>query len=151
MELLLVKGFSGIAQKRTNPEQVLAWGRSLKPQVMITQYQVAALLNEEVPEPAVSLPTKASLHVYTAINALCNHTRKAMEDHNATMARKCFKLAEKLYRQGDNVVRMLIENCFVYSFSSFIPKDNFEKLAVRSFIPECLYSVYIKQVTRSGN
>lgn len=118
---------------------------------MITQYEVAGLLNEEIPPPPVTLPTKASLHAYAAIHALCDHTRKAMEEHDTALARKCFKLAEKLYRQGDNIVRLLVENCFVYSFSSFMPIDNFEKLAVRSFIPDCLYSVYIKQVTRSGN
>lgn len=118
---------------------------------MITQYEVAGLLSEEIPQSGTPLPSKVSLQVYTAINTLCDHTRKAIEEHNTTLARKCFKLAEKLYKQGDNVVKLLIENCFVYSFSSFMPKDNFEKLAVRSFIPDCLYSVYIKQVTRSGN
>lgn len=118
---------------------------------MITQYDVARLLKEEIPQPGgIALPSKVSLQVYAAMNQLCDQTRKAVEEHNSAVARKCFKLAEKLYQQGDNVVRLLIENCFVYSLSSFMPEDNFEKIAVRSFIPDSLYSLYIKQVTKSG-
>jgi hypothetical protein len=58
--------------------------------------------------------------------------------------------ADKLYRNGDNIVRMLIENSFIYSIISVMSLDPAERHWVKSIIPASLYSIYLKQVTASG-
>ncbi len=118
---------------------------------MITQYEVPSLLKEEIPQLAGKMYlSKVSLQIYSSINYFSDYTKHAVEDHNFNLARKCFALAEKLYREGDRLVRLLIETSFIYSFSSFMPRDRAEKLIVRSIIPEKLYSIYLKQVMQSG-
>ncbi len=118
---------------------------------MITRYEVPVLLKESIPGlDQTAIPTKASLEIYVAMNSFTDYTRHAVEDHNMNLAKRCFTVAEKLYREGDSLVRMLIENCFVYSFSLFMPKDRHEMLIVESMIPASLYNVYVKQVSATG-
>jgi len=121
---------------------------------MITQYEVPLLLKEEIPQMPAHAKLVASrfitTDIYTSINSFSAYTKHAVEEHNFTLARKCFAIAEKLYRQGDAMVRLLIENVFVYSFSSFIPEIRVDKLIIKTMIPAVLYAVYIKQVTGSG-
>jgi hypothetical protein len=118
---------------------------------MISQYEVPSLLKQEMPHLAGKLyPSKVSLQIYSSINYFSDYTKHAEEEHNFNLARKCFALAEKLYREGDRLVQLLIETSFIYSFSLFMPKDRAEKLMVRPLIPEKLYSVYMKQVMQTG-
>lgn len=118
---------------------------------MITRYEVPVLLKESIPGlDKTCIPTRASLEIYVAMNSFTDITRNAVADHNMNLAKRCFSLAEKMYREGDSLVRMLIENCFVYSFSLFMPKDRNELMIVEEMIPESLYNVYVKQVSASG-
>ena len=118
---------------------------------MITQYEVPSLLREELPQLAGKIqPTNVMIDVYKSVNYFTNYAKEAVRDHHFNLAKKCFILAEKLYRNGDNIVRMAIENIFVYSFSSFMPIDRIEKLILQSIIPASLNAVYLKQVTSSN-
>lgn len=118
---------------------------------MITRYEAPVLLKSTLPglEPSC-IPTRASLEIYVAMNSFTDFTRHAVEDHNMNLAKRCFTIAEKLYREGDSLVRLLIENCFVYSFSLFMPRNRQEKLILESIIPSTLYNLYVKQVSTGG-
>ncbi|MBO9634734.1 MAG: hypothetical protein J7578_16590 [Chitinophagaceae bacterium] len=118
---------------------------------MITRYEVPVLLKESIPGlENTCIPTRASLEIYVAMSSFTDYTRNAVDNHDMNLAKRCFSLAEKLYREGDSLVRMLIENCFVYSFSLFMPKDRHELRMVESMIPASLYNVYVEQVSASG-
>lgn len=118
---------------------------------MITQYEVPGLLRTEIPAiNAQPFPGRASLEIYASINSLTDYTKHAVQEHDLTLAGKCFALAEKLYRNGDALVRLLIENSFLYSITSYMPCDVTEKNKVKAVIPAKLYDVYIKQVTHNG-
>lgn len=118
---------------------------------MITQYEVGSLLRREIPQLTGKVcPSKLSLEVYAFMNYFSDYTRQVVEENNFSMARKCFALAERLFRHGDRMVRMLVENIFVFSFSSFLPGNNAERKVIMSMIPADLYSLYIKQVMQSG-
>ena len=115
---------------------------------MITQYDVPSLLKEELPCFTDNLyPAHVMVTVYKSVHDFANYTRSAIQDHQLMVVKKCFRLAEQLYRYGDNVVRMCIENIYVYSFTSFMPDDRVEKLILQSFIPSTLNTLYIKQVS----
>ncbi len=90
------------------------------------------------------------MNVYKDLQQFTNYTRQAVDQHNYTLAKKCFCLADSLYTNGDRIVRNAIENIFVFAFSSFIPRDSIEKIILKSFIPATLYALYVKQVTGGG-
>ena len=118
---------------------------------MIAQYEAGNLLRQEISQLSGKVyPSRISLEVYALMNYFSDYTKHAVEEHNFNTAKKCFALAERLFRQGDKIVRMLIENIFVFAFTSMLPVDREERSLVRSMIPVDLYSLYIKQVTQSG-
>lgn len=118
---------------------------------MITQYEVPGLLREEIPAlTAQPFPGRASLEIYASINSFTDYTKHAVLDHDLNPAGKCFAFAEKLYRNGDALVKLLIENSFIYSITSYMPFDAVEKNKVKAIIPAKLYDVYVKQVTHNG-
>ncbi|MET0463475.1 MAG: hypothetical protein ABW007_09980 [Chitinophagaceae bacterium] len=118
---------------------------------MITQYEVSSLLKSTIPPlSAKTYPSKISLEVYACMNYFSDYTKQAVEEHNFNLAKKCFNLAEALFRDGDKVVKMLIENVFVYGFSSMLPDTKEERAFIRSMIPGRLYALYTKQVSQPG-
>lgn len=130
-------------------EQVLALVTQIK--IMITQYEVPSLMKASLSvwEEKV-YPGSVTLDVYRSMHYFTDYTKKAVEEHHLITAKKCFRLADQLYHYGDSVVRMCIENIFIFSFTSFIPKDRIERLILQSFIPASLHEAYVKQVSTSG-
>ena len=118
---------------------------------MITQYEAPSIIRKEIPSLSwIIHPGRASMEVYASIQDLTDCARQSVEEHDLILARQCFDLADRLYQQGDNIVRMLIENIFVFAFSTFIPQEKVEHILIRAAIPENLYSIYLKQVQESG-
>jgi hypothetical protein len=119
---------------------------------MITQYEISPLLKEEIPQLPVNVyPARISLEVYISMNYFSDYTRNAIEQHDFNVAKKCFALAERLYLQGDRVVRLLIENIFVHGFSGLLFNNKVEIKVVKSMIPPVLYSLYVRQVVQPGS
>jgi len=119
---------------------------------MITQYEVPRQLTQQL--PAFTFQTQLghlSLNIYTELQDFTDYTREAIDRHNYTLAKKCFRLADTLYAQGDAVVQSALENIFIFSFSSFMKQDRVEQLILKSIIPAKLYSLYVKQICDSGN
>ncbi|MFT3934486.1 MAG: hypothetical protein QM726_12765 [Chitinophagaceae bacterium] len=118
---------------------------------MITQYEVPGYLLQILPANALQTgPANINMHIYKDMQSFTDYTRQAVTHHNYSVAKKCFLLAEKLYKLGDKTVRLTIENIFVYSFSSFIPENNIDRIILRNYIPAALYSIYMKQVNSCG-
>jgi len=118
---------------------------------MITQYEVDAYLKEIIPQLAMkAYPTRASLAIYISIDHLTNYTKHALEEHNFRQAKKCFALAESLYLNGDSTIRLLIENNFIYSFSSIMSKGGTDRFMVKSILPGTLNKIYRKRFSRNN-
>ena len=118
---------------------------------MIKQYELPGLLRQEMPAMAMHLNAcQPSLEIYVFVNEFVKYTRHAIEDHNFELAKKSFNLADKIYCNGDRQVKVLIENSFVYSMSSFMPAGLQERHRIRAIIPNRLYSLYLKQIMQSG-
>ena len=109
------------------------------------------LLNNEIPGLATKeYPVRLSLRTFASIHHFSAYTRHAVEEHDFPAAKKCFGLAEELYQHGDRVVRMLIENVFIFSLSSITPQGPSQKTLLKSIIPSALYRLYLKQVMSCG-
>ena len=118
---------------------------------MITQYEVDAYLKEAIPQLAMkTYPTRVSLAIYISINDFTDYTMHALEEHNFKQAKKCFALAENLYLHGDSMIRLLIENNFIYSFSSLISKGGTDMFMVKSMLPGTLHKMYRKRINRNN-
>ena len=118
---------------------------------MITQFELPGILREEIPAMSTqALPGRASLEIYAAINSFSDYTKHAVQEHDLTLAGKCFALAERIYRNGDRLVKLLIENSFIYSLSSYMPMEPSERKQIKAIIPAKLYDIYVKQVSHGG-
>ena len=118
---------------------------------MITQYEVPGFLAQVLPVQARRPQMgPVSMNIYKDLQQFTDYTRQAVDRHNYTLVKKCFCLADRLYTNGDRIVRNAVENIFVFSFSSFIPQDSVERIILKSFIPATLYALYVKQVTEGG-
>ena len=118
---------------------------------MITQYEVPRYLEQQLPVFTCQPQLVAlKMNIYKELQHFTDYTRQAILQHNYALVKRCFRLADRLYTQGDTVVKSAIENTFIFSFSSFMSRDNVEKLILKSFIPDRLYSLYLKQISKSG-
>ncbi len=119
---------------------------------MITQYEVYGLLQHQIPELGIkAYPSNISLEIYFSINCFADYTRHALERHHFHTAKKCLAIAENLYVNGDSTVRFLIENNFIYTFSSQKIGNRTEDLIIKSIFPKKLYAIYRKQLMHIGN
>jgi len=118
---------------------------------MISQYELPSLLRKEIPALALkNYPRKISMEIYASIHYFIEYTGNAVQENNIMLAKKCFCLAEKLYRDGDRMVKLLIENSYINAMDTYLPTDALERHALRAIIPDKLYALYIHQVMSSG-
>lgn len=117
---------------------------------MINQAEAADYLLHDIPGLDTTLKTaKSSPSIYQLVQAFLQLTCHKVKEHNYRAAKHCFQLADKLYEQGNAIVRCAIENVFVFSLDKvFIQAD--EPVRVRSLVPGSLYSAYIRQVMQHG-
>ena len=118
---------------------------------MFTQYQVPALLEQGLPgfslHPCLG---QVTLNIYNDIQIFAEYTKHAVARRNYGLARKCFWIADRLYINGDRVVKNAIDNIFVFSLSSLIPIDREERIKLNSIIPKRLQYLYRQQVASTG-
>jgi len=118
---------------------------------MITQYEVPRYLGRLLPV-ALLQPKLGhiNMNIYKDLQRFADYTKNAVGQHNYALAKRCFRLAEKLYANGDAIVKNAVENIFVYSFSSIIPPDGLDRIILKSYIPVTLYALYVKQINQGG-
>src|SRR5882724_3799863 len=76
---------------------------------MITQYEVPGYLAQVLPSRALHPQMgPVSMNVYKELQYFTDYTRRAVGRHNYTLAKKCFCLADRLYANGDRIVRNAI-------------------------------------------
>jgi hypothetical protein len=118
---------------------------------MLNQYEVPGFIAGKLPEVRTELAlANASTSAYQSIRVLTDYTKRMALEHDFKMVEKCMSLVQKLYEKGNNMVRNVIENVFIFSFSTLMSHCNsVEWRIVQSYMPTDLYSLYIQQVLRS--
>ena len=108
-------------------------------------------LLHDLPELSQTISTTGQpVSIYQTIQAFVQLTCQQVTAHNYKAAKHCFLLADKLYEQGNAVVRQAIENVFVFSLDRVFKQAREEKMEVRGLVPGSLYSVYMRQVMHGG-
>jgi hypothetical protein len=108
---------------------------------MINQYEVAACLQDELPQVPL-----LGLDVVANINSLTDYVRRKASLMDLGEVRKCMLFAERMYSRGNRYVRDVIENVFVYSFSTLLTRERKRKMQLQALIPLSLYSIYVRQI-----
>lgn len=89
-------------------------------------------------------------NIYQSLGALTDYTKRMAIEHNFKMVEKCMALVENIYDKGNTLVRNAVENVFIFSFSSIMSICNIvEWRIVQSYMPSCLYTLYVQQVLKS--
>lgn len=106
---------------------------------MITQYEVYNLLSAEIPPlSCMEYPSKSHLKIYASINYFTDYTMVAINQHNISQLKKCFSVAEKLYMNGDSLVKLLIRKNFIYSLLSLGSITDIDKEMIKKMIPKAI-------------
>jgi len=116
---------------------------------MINQYEVAACLQDELPEVSDEIPQLAALDIHSTIQGLTDYARARASVNDLSEVKKCMLFAEKMYGKGNKYVKDVIENVFVFSFSSMLLCERRQKMKLLALIPLSLYSVYVQQILKS--
>jgi hypothetical protein len=128
---------------------VIARSGELIASFMINQYEVVACMRDEFPQVSNEIPELAALDIHSTIQGLTNYTRQKASSHDFSEVKKCMLFAEKMYGKGNKYVKDVIENVFVFSFSSMLLCDRSQKMKLLALIPLSLYSVYVQQILKS--
>ena len=115
---------------------------------MISRYEVSQVINDALKtsirglRPHLQcLNLDLSLDMYTSMHDLTKLAQHAAVAHDVFLLKQCMDVAEKLYREGEQLVQDVVENIFIYELSSKVAKG---------ILPKAFYDVYLKQVISSN-
>ena len=116
---------------------------------MINEFEVPAVIKDEVPEIEVSeADNKGS--VYKNMQLLTQYTNTKILEHNYNAVKKSFAIADRLYNKGNNIVKNAVENVYIFSFTHMLNICGKERERILSIIPIALYTAYIHQLHTTG-
>lgn len=117
----------------------------------MNQYEVPALLSDELPALDADLKQVKLGNVHSCIRLFTEYTGKMIRIHQVDMVKHCMRVAEQLYVKGNGLIRNAIENVFVYAISSMrscCSKGEWQHIQAQ--MPVTLHSLYVQQVLKSG-
>ncbi len=118
---------------------------------MLHEFEIAAFIEGSLPElEKDAVPEKMnSGDAYRAITALADYMKRKFNDNDLLGVKKALRVAETIYIKGNAVVKIGIENIFIYSLSSMMPADRAARRQLQAMIPVSIYSIYVQQILHS--
>jgi hypothetical protein len=115
---------------------------------MISRYEVAQVINNTLKHEIRGLHPHTlcfnldlGLDLYTSMHDLTTLAKNAAVTHDMILLNQCLSVAERLYKNGEHLVKDVVENIFIYELSSNVSKG---------ILPKTFYDVYLKQVMNSN-
>jgi hypothetical protein len=115
---------------------------------MISRYEVSQVVNDALKQKIKKLHPYSlcfnldlSLDMYTSMHDLTTIAKNAADSHDMILLKQCMNVAERLYKEGERLVKGVVENIFIYELSSKVSKG---------ILPKAFYDVYLKQVMSSN-
>lgn len=121
---------------------------------------VIAISNNQIKEKeAISLiqnefPIIEPSHIQTAdiyqfVKRFADLTRRFAQINNLGEVKHCFNVAEKMIKEGNCVVRMAIENVYIFSIAHLLDVSP-RGFKIKGIMNESLRNEYLKQINTSG-
>src|SRR5450755_2600522 len=96
---------------------------------MISRYEVSQVVNDALKQKIKSLHPYSlcfnldlSLDMYTSMHDLTTIAKNAADTHDMILLKQCMNVAERLYKDGERLVKGVVENIFIYELSSKVSK-----------------------------
>lgn len=128
------------------------WHVQAKSITMIQEQEAALMISGEIifNKEQNNLSVQKSLYqLFGLLNAVL---KKQVAKVNFGTLKHSLTLVERLYVEGNSVIKSCIENTIVFSFFDFV---NLQQTAYRkkvhALFPITIYSAYIRQVNTSGH
>lgn len=118
---------------------------------MIRENEVMDLLGNEIPQINHTFEKTANPgNVYKAVQCFASFTKELIRKGDLEEVKHCFGLAEKLWTEGNQTVKGVIENVYVFSISPIIDLTNPLCKKVKAMLSPELRREYYRQTTAHG-
>jgi hypothetical protein len=117
----------------------------------MNNYEVSAIIGDEIPAIKDEITSKTIGNANAVMLILSRYTKKMINLHDLPAIVKCMNVVDKIYNKGNTIVKNAVENVFIYSFSSIRTCCNkAEWSLIQAKMPMTLYSIYVRQIYKSG-
>lgn len=129
---------------------------SLKASLAIAQHkldevEVLDLLGNEFPALNYELEKTANgTSLYKTVQCFADFTKTLVNQQNFAEVKHCFRVAEKMLKEGNGIVRNAIENCFVFSVTNMLDVAGTAGSRAKMLLTELLKKEYSRQVSAAG-
>lgn len=112
---------------------------------METFHAITQLIEQEIPdlkqEPGLEAQEISTVHLFQTLVNFSAYTEKMILIGDLARVKKCFQLAENLYRKGNEMVKVAFEHIFIPRLHLEI--DDRTHQMVRAMLPFCLLRTYL--------
>ncbi|HWY38958.1 MAG TPA: hypothetical protein VNY73_10395 [Bacteroidia bacterium] len=124
---------------------------------MIIESEVREIISNEFPELKIENSAQARSSIYTTMQCFADFTKDVVQEGDISKVKTCFKIAEKMLDDGNNIVKNAIENVYVYSIGTFVYTietifilSPANCIQLKELFNGSLRKEYYKQVTAGG-
>ena len=86
-------------------------------------------------------------NVYDQMQRFANITKQLIIIGNINRAKHCLQIAEDIFNSGNNEIKNVVTNVYLFSVSSFMELHH---CSIKNLFPATLQKEYYKQVNTSG-
>lgn len=117
----------------------------------MNQYEAADRILLLIPEAAKKLPVpNLSTGAFELIRLFTSCIRRQVLEQDLLALVRSFRLMDRIYDQGDQLLKNAVEQVFVYSLDTVLCCRSCHPESLWSLLPTGLYTAYSNQLCRSG-
>jgi hypothetical protein len=118
---------------------------------MINEYEAQLYIDSHLPGIVHlnDVPGKKA-SITEIVTDMASMLKQRFADKDWMSIKQIFHVAEHLLTQGNNMVKMGVQNVFIYSISSIMPAERSLRCQFQALIPITLFSIYVQQILHSN-
>lgn len=115
------------------------------------EHEVLDLLGNEFPNLNAELERVPNgTNIYKAVQCFADFTKNLVYKENFRELKHCFRVAEKMLKEGNNIVKNAIENCYVFSVTGMLDFAGVAGSKAKGLLTNLLKKEYIRQISATG-
>ncbi|HEX7412715.1 MAG TPA: hypothetical protein VF411_01625 [Bacteroidia bacterium] len=113
----------------------------------ITENEALTLLSIELPQLGVEIKNICKqITIFNVMSCFADVTKQMVKMGNLKEVKRCFNLAEKIWKKGNNAVKNVIENGYLFSLSTVLDLNT----KIKDLLNATLKKEYYRQVYGHG-
>lgn len=115
------------------------------------EYEVIDLLGNEFPALNTELERVPNgANIYKAVQCFADFSKTLVHTENFKELKHCFRVADKMLKEGNGIVKNAIENCYVFSESCMLDFAGTAGNTAKGLLTDLLKKELIRQVSATG-